>query len=92
MASVCVSWGHAQAFTGSRGECDKNHTNFEVISTSPRSFLPRGALTVDQDVTNRDLVRRYRERERRESGEGEPHGEPGRSDASKDHSRKSADF
>ena len=45
MASACVKWGHALGFSGSLGEFDKLSLNFEVKVTSPRSKLPRGALS-----------------------------------------------
>ena len=46
MTSACVKWGHALGFSGSLGEFDKLSLNFEVKVTSPRSKLPRGALSV----------------------------------------------
>ena len=45
MTSACVKWGHALGFSGSLGEFDKLSLNFEVKVTSPRSKLPRGALS-----------------------------------------------
>ena len=45
MAPACVKWGHALGFSGSLGEFDKLSLNFEVKVTSPRSKLPRGALS-----------------------------------------------
>ena len=42
---ACVKWGHALGFSGSLGEFDKLSLNFEVKVTSPRSKLPRGALS-----------------------------------------------
>ena len=49
MTSACVKWGHALGFSGSLGEFDKLSLNFEVKVTSPRSKLPRGALSEQTD-------------------------------------------
>ena len=38
MASAYVSWGHAQSFHGSLGECDKITPKIEVKMTSLKSF------------------------------------------------------
>ena len=53
MASACVKWGHALGFSGSLGEFDKLSLNFEVKVTSPRSKLPRGALSAMRQHTGR---------------------------------------
>ena len=50
MTSACVKWGHALGFSGSLGEFDKLSLNFEVKVTSPRSKLPRGALSDNQSI------------------------------------------
>ena len=58
MTSACVKWGHALGFSGSLGEFDKLSLNFEVKVTSPRSKLPRGALSAGGGSAADATVRR----------------------------------